>query len=146
MNNRNNAIPKEFLYRARVQPPFFTGHGALFRLGFGFLSVSSFPSNPFDSEDPFCLSETVSTTKSAICKNSLSQFSKVAWRKCPDARYDIRTRGARPSSCLSLLCSAQPVRACPTSAAINNPRKTIEREFFFQKSFRVALVQMRYQL
>src|SRR5687768_16547245 len=98
----------ECLYRVNIHPPFRTGRGAPFLLGEGSRSTSSFPVSFLDSEDPFCRREMVRITNSAVCKNSLSQFSKVDWIKCPELLYCSSEPALSPSFSSSLLYSLQP--------------------------------------
>jgi hypothetical protein len=66
-------------------PPFLTGHG---EFGFALWMLSTFSLIPIflDSEDPFCLKNTVNQTKRPIWRNSLSQFSKVDCIKMPGSQ------------------------------------------------------------
>ena len=52
----------------------------------GVVVHAGLPVGVFDSDEPFWTSQTVSTTYAPICRNSLSQFSKVASTKWPVVR------------------------------------------------------------
>jgi hypothetical protein len=73
----------------RTQPPRRTGHGVLALRGVsrGSWFCGASLSIGFDSEDPFWKRKTVRTTYMPICRNSDSQFSKVASRNAPVPRY-----------------------------------------------------------
>lgn len=132
-------IVSECLYIFNMNPPFLTGQGASFLFGEGSLSTSS-GSNFFDSDDPFWRNEIVNTTNSAICKNSLSQFSNVAWIKWPEVKYTEAGTLLCPSSSLFLLYSCMPAKNCPIIASRNKVKNTIERLLFFQSFFITGLL------
>src|SRR6476661_8568750 len=98
-----------------THPPLRTGHGAPGLPICGSRSTSSSLSADLDSEEPFCRSGIVRMTNKAICKNSLSQFSNVAWIKCPVEEYDPNVTADLPSSLRSWLYCFHPVTNWPNN-------------------------------
>ena len=81
-------MEREFSYSVSTQPPRVTGQGTsgLSRESRGSSSCGAGSSIGLDSDEPRWNRNAVSTTYMPICRNSLSQFSKVASTKSPVVR------------------------------------------------------------
>jgi hypothetical protein len=83
----------------------------------------------FDSEEPFWIRNTVSTTYAAIWRYSLSQFSVRASQNDPLVAYSPSDISGSPCARRSSLWSRKPVNSRPTMKMAASPKHTSDKLF-----------------